>query len=110
MLLEALSRHVAIFSLDDFYHLSRAALVKDESQYDRFDRAFAAYFQGDEALTGELFGSIPEDWLRLQAQKHLTPEEMDHIQALSGREQLRDNGHASGQASELHKAERSMIA
>src|SRR3546814_9307093 len=76
MLLEALSRHVAIFSLDDFYHLSRAALVKDESQYDRFDRAFAAYFKGVEAITGELFGSIPEDWLRLQAQKHLTPEEM----------------------------------
>ena len=54
MLLEALSKHVAIFSLDDFYHLSRAALVKDESQYDRFDRAFAAYFKGVEAITGEL--------------------------------------------------------
>src|SRR3546814_5338196 len=88
MLLEALSRHVAIFSLDDFYHLSRAALVKDESQYDRFDRAFAAYFKGVEAITGELFGSIPEDWLRLQAQKHLTPEEMAKIQALGGLDKL----------------------
>ena len=46
MLLEALSKHVAIFSMDDFYHLSRATLVKDETQYDRFDRAFAAYFKG----------------------------------------------------------------
>lgn len=88
MLLEALSKHVAIFSLDDFYHLSRAALVKDESQYDRFDRAFAAYFKGVEAITGELFGSIPEDWLRLQAQKHLTPEEMAKIQALGGLDKL----------------------
>ncbi|WP_028079730.1 vWA domain-containing protein [Solimonas soli] len=88
MLLEALSRHVAIFSLDDFYHLSRAALVKDESQYDRFDRAFAAYFKGIEAITGELFGSIPEEWLRLQAQKHLTPEEMEKIQALGGLDKL----------------------
>ncbi|MFT4048044.1 MAG: VWA domain-containing protein [Solimonas sp.] len=88
LLLEALSKHVAIFSLDDFYHLSRAALVKDESQYDRFDRAFAAYFKGIEAISGELFGSIPEEWLRLQAQKHLTPEEMAKIQALGGLDKL----------------------
>ena len=37
-LLEALSKHVAIFSLDDFYHLARTTLVKDESQFDKFDR------------------------------------------------------------------------
>ncbi|SEQ03379.1 hypothetical protein SAMN04488038_103141 [Solimonas aquatica] len=87
-LLEALSKHVAIFSLDDFYHLSRAALVKDESQYDRFDRAFAAYFKGIEAITGELFGSIPEDWLRKQAELHLSPEELAKIQSLGGLDKL----------------------
>ncbi|WP_020649665.1 MULTISPECIES: vWA domain-containing protein [Solimonas] len=88
MLLEALSKHVAIFSIDDFYHLSRAALVKDESQYDRFDRAFAAYFKGIEAVTGELFGSIPEEWLKKQAELHLSPEELAKIQALGGLDQL----------------------
>nr|WP_206370814.1 VWA domain-containing protein [Solimonas marina] len=88
MLLEALSKHVAIFSIDDFYHLSRAALVKDESQYDRFDRAFAAYFKGVEAVTGELFDSIPEEWLKKQADLHLSPEELAKIQALGGLDKL----------------------
>ena len=88
-LLEALSKHVAIFSIDDFYHLARVTLVKDESQYDRFDRAFAAYFKGIEAVTGETFGtSIPEDWLRKQADKLLTDEEKAKIQALGGLDQL----------------------
>jgi uncharacterized protein with von Willebrand factor type A (vWA) domain len=87
-LLEALSKHVAVFSLDDFYFLARTSLVKDESQFDRFDRAFAAYFKGIEALTGELFASIPEEWLRLQAQKLLTDEEKAKIQAMGGLEKL----------------------
>ena len=87
-LLEALSKHVAVFSLDDFYHLARVALVKDESQYDRFDRAFAAYFKGIEAITGELFGSIPEEWLRKQADRLLTDEEKEKIKALGGLDQL----------------------
>ena len=88
MLLEALSKNVAIFSLDDFYHLSRAALVEDESQYDRFDRAFAAYFKGIEAVTGELFESIPEDWLKQQMDRHFTDEEKAKIQALGGLDKL----------------------
>jgi uncharacterized protein len=87
-LLEALSKHVAVFSLDDFYHLSRVTLVKDESQYDRFDRAFAAYFKGIEAITGELLGSIPEEWLRKQADRLLTDEEKEKIKALGGLDEL----------------------
>ncbi|MCC2655652.1 MAG: hypothetical protein K0Q76_760 [Panacagrimonas sp.] len=87
-LLEALSKHVAVFSLDDFYHLARVTLVKDESQYDRFDRAFAAYFKGIEAITGELLGSIPEEWLRKQADRLLTDEEKEKIKALGGLDEL----------------------
>ena len=63
VLLEALGKHVAIFSIDDFYHLSRATLVKDETQFDRFDRAFAAYFKGVENVAQGLEGAIPEEWL-----------------------------------------------
>ena len=84
-LLEALSKHVAIYSIDDFYFLSRATLIKDESQYDRFDQAFAAYFKGVQTLGDEVFGAdIPEEWLRRMAEKHLSPEEMAQIQALGG--------------------------
>ena len=88
MLLEALSRNVAIFSWDDFYHLARTTLVKDETQYDRFDRAFAHYFKGVQMATEELFGDIPEDWLKRQAERHLSQEEMDKIDALGGLDKL----------------------
>ena len=88
MLLEALSKNVAIFSWDDFYHLARTTLVKDETKYDRFDRAFAHYFKGVQMATEELFGDIPEDWLKRQAERHLSQEEMDKIDALGGLDKL----------------------
>ena len=88
MLLEALAKHVAIFSLDDFYHLSRAALVKDETQYDRFDRAFSAYFKGVDQAVTQLHGLIPEEWLRREAERLLTDEEKAKIKTLGGLEEL----------------------
>ena len=88
MLLDALSRNVAIFSWDDFYHLARTSLVKDETQYDRFDRAFAAYFKGIQDANEELFGDIPEEWLRRQAEKYLSEEEKAKIDALGGLDKL----------------------
>src|ERR1700741_1992690 len=87
-LLEALSKHVAIFSIDDFYYLSRATLVKDETQFDRFDRAFAKYFKGVEQAVLELHGAIPEDWLKKMAELNLSPEELAKIQALGGWDKL----------------------
>ena len=87
-LLEALSRHVAIFSLDDFYYLARTALVKDESQFDRFDRAFAAYFKGVESIPDALVTEIPAEWLRKLAERWLTDEEKQRIEALGGWEKL----------------------
>jgi uncharacterized protein with von Willebrand factor type A (vWA) domain len=87
-LLEALAKHVAIFSLDDFYHLSRCTLVKDESQYDRFDRAFAAYFKGVDQAVTQLHGLIPEEWLRREAERLLTDEEKAKVKALGGLEEL----------------------
>jgi uncharacterized protein with von Willebrand factor type A (vWA) domain len=80
-LLEALQKHVAGHSIDEFYYLSRACLVKDESNYDKFDKAFGEYFKGVERIPG-LEAEIPEDWLRLMAKKHLTPEEKAKLQAL----------------------------
>jgi uncharacterized protein with von Willebrand factor type A (vWA) domain len=80
-LLEALQKHVAGHSIDEFYYLSRACLVKDESNYDKFDKAFGEYFKGVERIPG-LEADIPEDWLRLMAKKHLTPEEKAKLQAL----------------------------
>jgi uncharacterized protein with von Willebrand factor type A (vWA) domain len=49
-LLEGLEARLAALSPEDFYYLARAALVKDERHFDRFDRVFAQHFAGAEKL------------------------------------------------------------
>ncbi len=80
-LLEALQARLVEASLDDFYLLARAILIKDESLYDRFDRAFGEYFKGVEALPG-LEAMIPEEWLELAAKRHLSEEDRLKLQKL----------------------------
>jgi len=87
-LLSAMKAGVAGWSVDDFYFLSRAALVKDERHLDRFDRVFGEVFKGLERPEGEETPSLPEEWLRKLAEKNLTPEEMAAIEALGGFEKL----------------------
>ena len=80
-LLEALQARLVGASLDDFYLLARAILIKDEALYDRFDRAFGEYFKGVEALPG-LGAMIPEEWLELAAKRHLSEEDRLKLQKL----------------------------
>jgi uncharacterized protein with von Willebrand factor type A (vWA) domain len=87
-LLEAMKRGLAGQSVDDFYYLARATLVKDESELDRFDRIFGAYFKGVDDSLEDLFADIPEDWLRRQAELMLTEEERAQVEALGGFEEL----------------------
>jgi uncharacterized protein with von Willebrand factor type A (vWA) domain len=87
-LLEGLRKHLAMYDREQFYYLARTVLVKDETQFDRFDRAFGAYFNGVDANFNEFLGEIPDEWLRAQAQRLLTPEEMAKIQALGGLDKL----------------------
>ncbi len=86
--MEALEKHVITGSVDDFYWLARVCLVKDESHYDRFDRAFAAYFKGIEQLPPDLLAQIPEEWLRRLGELNLSEEEKALIQSLGGWEKL----------------------
>ncbi len=87
-LLAALRERVAFASLEDFYFLSRACLVKEEKYFDRFDRAFGAYFEGLEMLDEVLAAAIPEDWLRKQFEENLTDEEKARIEAMGGLDKL----------------------
>lgn len=90
-LLEALEKRLAVLSIDDFYYLARGCLVKDETQFDRFDRIFGNYMKGiEQALSGEegIFARIPEEWLRRQAELLLSEEEKAKIQSLGGWEKL----------------------
>ena len=87
-LLEALDARVASLSAEDFYHLARVCLVKDERHYDRFDRVFAEHFKGAEKLF-EAFGvSVPDEWLRALAERVLTDEEKARVKALGGWDKL----------------------
>jgi len=88
ILLEALKKGVAGQSVDDFYYLSRACLVKDESKLDLFDRIFAAYFEGVEDSLADLMTDLPEEWLRHQAELFLSEEERARIEAMGGFEEL----------------------
>ena len=69
------------YALDDFYYLSRTTLVKDEKNYDKFDRAFASYFKGVQAIA-DFTRDIPLEWLRKNLELNLSPEERAKIETM----------------------------
>lgn len=87
MLLEALGKGVIGTSVDEFYHLSRATLVKDERNFDKFDRAFGEYFKGVQAVPG-IDLDVPLEWLKRRIQRDFTPEEKAAIEAMGGLDKL----------------------
>jgi uncharacterized protein with von Willebrand factor type A (vWA) domain len=86
-LLEALQARVVSLSIDDFYHLARMTLIKDEAQFDRYDLAFATYFKGVDALF-DIRSEIPEEWLRKEFERLLSPEDKAKVEALGGWDKL----------------------
>ena len=89
-LLEALRERVAGVSAQDFYYLARLCLVKDERHYDRFDRAFAEFFQGAEKLFQQLVAQVPQEWLEALGERILSEEEKRKIASLGGWDKLMD--------------------
>ena len=87
-LLDVLKARLVYADMDEFYYLSRMALVKDERHYDKFDRAFAQYFKGLEDLAGMIAALIPDEFLRREFEKSLTKEELEKIKSLGGLEKL----------------------
>ncbi|KPP85462.1 MAG: hypothetical protein HLUCCO07_00050 [Rhodobacteraceae bacterium HLUCCO07] len=89
--LEAMGTGLVTYDIDGFYYLARSALVKDERNLDKFDRAFATAFKGIEEISlSDVLEAvdIPGDWLEKMAEKHLSPEEMEEIKSLGGFDQL----------------------
>lgn len=87
-LLEALAAGVVQASPEHFYHLARTCLVKDERNYDRFDRVFAVFFNGAEAGFEKLTADLPAEWLARLAERTLSEEEKAQVRSLGGWEQL----------------------
>jgi uncharacterized protein with von Willebrand factor type A (vWA) domain len=86
-LMEAMQKRVAAFDIEDFYFLARTALVKDERHLDRFDRVFGRCFKGIET-PADPQTATPDEWLRKLAERLLTEEEKQLIEALGGWEKL----------------------
>ncbi len=89
-LLDVLKARLVYADIDQFYYLSRMALVKDERHYDKFDRAFSTYFKGLEDMASMLASLIPDEYLRREFEKSLTKEELEKIKSLGGLEKLID--------------------
>ncbi|HDY97877.1 MAG TPA: VWA domain-containing protein [Pseudomonas sabulinigri] len=87
-LINALKHHVVFADMDEFYYLSRTVMVKDERHFDKFDRAFGAYFKGLDNLDQLIEAMIPDDWLRKEFERMLSDEEKAKIESLGGLDKL----------------------
>jgi uncharacterized protein with von Willebrand factor type A (vWA) domain len=89
--LEGMKAGLVTYDIDGFYYLARTAMVKDERNLDKFDRAFAHTFQGLEKISIDQVleaVNIPAEWLAKLAEKHLSEEEKAEIEALGGFDKL----------------------
>src|SRR6266699_2338646 len=87
-LIEAMEKDLAGRRVEDFYYLSRAALIKDERNLDKFDRVFGHVFKGLTMMSEALEAEIPSQWLKKLAEKYLTEEEKQQIEAMGGLDKL----------------------
>jgi len=87
-LIEAMDKDLAGRRVDDFYYLSRAALIKDERNLDKFDRVFGHVFKGLATMNEALAAEIPKEWLAKLVEKFLTDEEKAQIEAMGGLDKL----------------------
>src|SRR3954468_12597916 len=87
-LMEAMDQDLAGRRVEDFYYLSRAALVKDERNLDKFDRVFGHVFKGLDLLADAATVEVPAEWLKKLAEKYLTEEEKQMIEAMGGLDKL----------------------
>lgn len=76
-LMDALEMNLNDASLTEFYYMARAVLVKKESEYDKFDQAFLAYFKNVQT-----FEELPKEVLDWLAKAHAqTPYDKDEVDA-----------------------------
>ncbi|MEM9786374.1 MAG: VWA domain-containing protein, partial [Pseudomonadota bacterium] len=89
--LEGMKAGLATYDIEAFYFLARTIMVKDERHLDKFDRAFAATFEGLDAIPAEAVLNavdVPREWLEKLAEKHLTDAEKAEIEAMGGFDKL----------------------
>ncbi|MEM1361566.1 MAG: VWA domain-containing protein [Pseudomonadota bacterium] len=91
LFLEAVQAGLATYDIEGFYFLARSAMVKDERNLDKFDRAFATVFEGLESISVDQVleaVDLPAEWLQKMTEKHLSEAEKAEIEAVGGFEKL----------------------
>ncbi len=88
---KALQKRLVEWDVEQFYYLARTILVKDETQYDKFDTAFAHYMSGAEDL--DIFSTLQKqqldpEWFKKTFEKHLSDEEKAAMQGLGSLDAL----------------------
>ena len=83
-LMEAMEADIAEAKVEQFYYLARTCLVKDERHLDKFDQVFGHVFKGLELMGEALEAKIPEEWLKVVAELHLSEEDKKKIAELGG--------------------------
>src|SRR4029077_8963975 len=82
-LMRALEDDLAQMSVDEFYRLARALLIKDARNLDPVDVVFAATFKGVLSVAAAVEArDLPEEWLRRMMERYLSPEERSQIEKL----------------------------
>ena len=87
-LMQAMDADLADRRVENFYYLSRATLVKDERNLDKFDRVFGHVFKGLDLISDTETADIPAEWLKKLAERYFTEEEKKQIEALGGLDKL----------------------
>jgi len=87
-LIAALEHNIVFADMEQFYYLARTCMVKDEKNFDKFDRAFQAHFNELEKLEDFIEALIPEEWVRNEFLKTLSEEEKAKVESLGGLEEL----------------------
>ncbi|WNJ16179.1 VWA domain-containing protein [Pontibacter sp. G13] len=87
-LMQGLSEGVVGPSLDEFYYLSRSLLIKHESQWDLYDQVFGQYFHKRTPASKDFWAEVPEEWLKEELGKVISPEDLEAIEAMGGLDAL----------------------
>ena len=83
-LAEGMAKGLHDQSLSGFYHLARCTLLTSETDFDRLDQAFTAFFDGVDLAAAQIEDQFLE-WLRQAAQgevPELTPEQRAFFESL----------------------------
>ena len=79
-LLEGLSKGLCNSNkIEDFYNFSKLCLVKDEKNYDKFDKAFNSFYEENKNTINQVEKKIPESWILNELKKIFSNKEKDKV-------------------------------